>query len=154
MSVNSVSITGNLTRDPELRAAAGGAQVLSVGVAVNERVKNRQTEEWEDRPSFVDVVVFGKRGEALSRFLAKGAKVAVHGRLRQDRWQDDQGNNRSRLEVVADEIDLMQRRADGMAAQGGGGQGGAAAASPSAAATKANPAQHVAEDLYAEDIPF
>ena len=154
MSVNSVSITGNLTRDPELRATQGGAQVLSVGVAVNERVRNRQTEEWEDRPSFVDVVVYGKRAEALSRILAKGAKVAVHGRLRQDRWQDDQGNNRSRLEVVADEVDLMQRRADGMAAQGGGGQGGAAVASPGAAATRANPAPGVADDLYAEDIPF
>lgn len=152
MSVNSVSITGNLTRDPELRATQGGAQVLSVGVAVNDRVRNRQTEEWEDRPSFVDVVVFGKRAEALSRILAKGAKVAVHGRLRQDRWQDDQGNNRSRLEVVADEVDLMQRRADGMAAQGGG-QGGAAVASPGAA-TRANPAPGVADDLYAEDIPF
>lgn len=71
MSINRVNITGNLTRDPELRATAGGTQVLSFGVAVNDRRRNPQTGEWEDYPNFVDCTMFGTRAEAVSRFLAK-----------------------------------------------------------------------------------
>ena len=77
MSINRVNITGNLTRDPELRATAGGTQVLSFGVAVNDRRRNAQTGEWEDYPNFVDCTMFGTRAEAVSRFLAKGNKVAI-----------------------------------------------------------------------------
>lgn len=146
MAVNSVSITGNLTRDPELKATTGGACVLSMGVAVNERRKDQATGEWGDYPNYVDCVVFGNRAEALARILAKGSKVAVHGRLRQDRWQDQDGRNRSRIEVVADEVDLMQR------------SGEARAASPSPAPAQATPAEAApatpADDLYASDIPF
>lgn len=146
MAVNSVSISGNLTRDPELRATAGGAGVLSMGVAVNERRKDPATGEWGDYPNYVDCVVFGNRAEALARILAKGAKVAVHGKLRQDRWQDQDGRSRSRIEVVADEVDLMQR------------SGEARAASPSPAPAQATPAEAApaapADDLYASDIPF
>lgn len=146
MAVNSVSITGNLTRDPELKATAGGSGVLSMGVAVNERRKDPATGEWGDYPSYVDCVVFGNRAEALSRILAKGSKVAVHGRLHQDRWQDQDGRSRSRIEVVADEVDLMQRT------------GEARAASPSPAPAQATPAKAApatpADDLYASDIPF
>lgn len=143
MAVNSVSITGNLTRDPELKATAGGTGVLSMGVAVNERRKDPATGEWCDYPNYVDCVVFGNRAEALARILAKGSKVAVHGRLRQDRWQDQDGRNRSRIEVVADEVDLMQR------------SGEARAASPSPAPAQATPAKAApADDLYASDIPF
>lgn len=68
MSINRVNITGNLTRDPELRATAGGTQVLSFGVAVNDRRRNAQTGEWEDYPNFVDCTMFGTRAEAVSRF--------------------------------------------------------------------------------------
>ena len=67
MSINRVNITGNLTRDPELRATAGGTQVLSFGVAVNDRRRNAQTGEWEDYPNFVDCTMFGTRAEAVSR---------------------------------------------------------------------------------------
>ena len=110
MSVNQAAISGNLTRDPELRATSGGTQVLSLSVAVNERRKDRDTGEWGDYPSYVDVTVFGNRAEALSRFLAKGMKVAVSGRLHQERWQADDGTKRSRLGIVASEVDVMQRR--------------------------------------------
>ena len=75
MSINRVNITGNLTRDPELRATAGGTQVLSFGVAVNDRRRNAQTGEWEDYPNFVDCTMFGTRAEAVSRFLAKGTRL-------------------------------------------------------------------------------
>lgn len=109
MSINMVCISGNLTRDPELRATGGGTSVLQFGVAVNERVKNPQTDEWEDRPNFVDCVMFGKRAEALSNLLDKGMKVAVEGRLRYSSWEKD-GQRRSKLEVVAEEVELMSRQ--------------------------------------------
>ena len=70
MSINRVNISGNLTRDPELRSTAGGTQILSFGVAVNDRRRNAQTGEWEDVPNFIDCVVFGQRADALSRFLS------------------------------------------------------------------------------------
>ena len=74
MSINRVNITGNLTRDPELRVTAGGTQVLSFGVAVNDRRRNPQTGEWEDYPNFVDCTMFGTRAEAVSRFLARATR--------------------------------------------------------------------------------
>lgn len=101
MSINRVNITGNLTRDPELRATAGGTQVLSFGVAVNDRRRNAQTGEWEDYPNFVDCTMFGTRAEAVSRFLAKGNKVAIEGKLRYSSWERD-GQRRSKLEVIVD----------------------------------------------------
>lgn len=82
MSINKVLISGNLTRDPEVRSTAGGMCVMQFGVAVNERRKNNQTGEWEDYPNFIDCTLFGKRAESLSRILAKGAKVAIEGKLR------------------------------------------------------------------------
>ncbi len=110
MSINQVTISGNLTRDPELRATGSGTQILHFGVAVNDRRRNQQTGEWEDYPNFVDCVVFGKRAEALSRLLSKGSKVAVSGRLRYSAWEKD-GARRSKLEVIAEEVDLMSPEA-------------------------------------------
>ena len=107
MSINRVNITGNLTRDPELRATAGGTQVLSFGVAVNDRRRNAQTGEWEDYPNFVDCTMFGTRAEAVSRFLAKGNKVAIEGKLRYSSWERD-GQRRSKLEVIVDEIGVYE----------------------------------------------
>ena len=108
MSINSVAISGNLTRDPELRQA-GQTPVLELGVAVNERRKNQQTGEWEDYPNFVDCTVFGQRAESLSRYLHKGDKVTVHGKLRYSAWEKD-GQKRSKLSVVVDELDFMSRQ--------------------------------------------
>lgn len=109
MSINRVNISGNLTRDPELRATSGGAQVLSFGVAVNDRAKNQQTGEWEDRPNFIECTMFGTRAEAVSRYLSKGAKVAIEGKLRWSQWEKD-GQKRSKLEVIVDEIEFMSRQ--------------------------------------------
>lgn len=114
MSINKVCISGNLTRDPELRSTASGMQVLGFGVAVNDRRKNQQTGEWEDCPNFVDCKMFGNRAESVSRYLAKGAKVAVEGKLRWSQWEDrNGGGKRSKIEVVVDEIEFMSRRDDG-----------------------------------------
>lgn len=109
MSINRVNITGNLTRDPELRATAGGTQMLAFGVAVNDRRKNPQTSAWEDVPNFVDCIVFGSRAEAVSRFITKGSKVAIEGKLRYSSWETKEGQRRSKLEVIVDEIEFMSR---------------------------------------------
>lgn len=106
MGVNRVCLSGRLTRDPELRATQGGTQVLGFSLAVGSRRRNPDTGAWEDRADFVGCVMFGNRAESVSRYLAKGAKVAVEGRLRYHAWERD-GERRSRLEVVVDEIDLM-----------------------------------------------
>ncbi|MDY0340227.1 MAG: single-stranded DNA-binding protein [Coriobacteriia bacterium] len=113
MSINRVVISGNLTRDPELRSTGSGMSVLKLGVAVNDRRKNQQTGEWEEFPNFVDVTVFGARGEALSRFLSKGAKVAIEGKLRWSQWETPQGDKRSKLEVIADEVEFLSSRSGG-----------------------------------------
>nr|UWG95332.1 MAG: Single-strand binding protein family protein [Bacteriophage sp.] len=109
MSINIVNITGNLTRDPELRATAGGTQVLSFGVAVNDRRRNAQTGEWEDYPNFVDCTMFGTRAEKLARILTKGTKVCILGKLRYMSWEKD-GQKRSKIEVIVDDIEFMQNR--------------------------------------------
>ena len=109
MSINRVCISGNLTRDPEIRSTAGGTSVMGFGVAVNERRKNAQTGEWEDYPNFVDCTMFGTRAEAVGRYLSKGTKVAIEGKLRYSSWEKD-GQRRSKLEVIVDEIELMSQR--------------------------------------------
>lgn len=111
MSINRVNISGNLTRDPEVRTSASGSAIMHFGVAVNDRSKNQQTGEWEDRPNFIDCTMFGTRAESVSRFLHKGAKVAIEGKLRWSQWDDRKtGEKRSKVEVIVDEIELMQQR--------------------------------------------
>ena len=109
MSINKVLISGNLTRDPELRQTASGMPVLSFGVAVNDRRRNQQTGEWEDYPNFVDCTMFGNRASSLSRYLHKGIKVAIEGKLRYSSWEKD-GTKRSKLEVIVDELEFMSSR--------------------------------------------
>jgi single-strand DNA-binding protein len=108
MSINRWIGSGNLTRDPELRVTGSGMQVLKFGLAVNDRRKNSNG-EWEDVPNFVDITVFGNRAESLAKFLAKGMKVTVEGKLRWSQWQTDGGEKRSKLEIVADDVELPPR---------------------------------------------
>lgn len=108
MSINRVNISGNLTRDPELRSTAAGTQILTFGVAVNDRRRNPKTNEWEDCPNFIDCVVFGGRAESLQRFLRKGSKVAIEGKLRWSQWEKD-GYRRSKIEVIVDECEFLSR---------------------------------------------
>ena len=103
--MNRVEITGNLTRDPELKLTTKGNTILSFSVAVNERQRNASG-EWEDYPNYVDCVMFGNRAETVSRFLAKGSKVVVEGRLHQSRWEKD-GQRRSKLDVYVDNVEWM-----------------------------------------------
>ena len=159
MSINRVNISGNLTRDPELRATTGGTQVLTMGVAVNDRRRNPQTGNWEDYPNFVDCVMFGTRAEALSRYLSKGTKVAIEGKLRYSSWERD-GQRRSKLEVVVDDIEFMTSRGSqgsdqGYAPAAPAPQQPAYAAPAAPAAPTPVPVQTPpASDVYDEDIPF
>lgn len=157
MSINRVTISGNLTRDPELRATAGGTQVLSFGVAVNDRRRNPQNGEWEDYPNFVDCTMFGTRAEAVSRYLSKGSKVAIEGKLRYSSWERD-GQRRSKLEIIVDEIEFLSRGQQGGSQGGYGqpayGQGGYDAAHMPAPAPQAPAPVPPAGDVFDEDIPF
>ena len=104
MSINKAMLSGNLTRDPEMRETASGTAVLGFCVAVNDRRKNPQTGEWEDYASFIDCTMFGKRAQGVSQHLSKGMHVALEGKLRQSRWEKD-GKKHSRISVMVDEID-------------------------------------------------
>lgn len=117
MSINRVNVSGNLTRDAELRQTQGGSSVLGFSVAVNDRRKNQQTGEWEDVPNFVDCVVFGKRADALSKMLRKGSKVAIEGKLRYSAWEAKDGSKRSKLEIAVDEVELMGAKPEEQAEQ-------------------------------------
>lgn len=108
MSINQVSITGNLTREPELRATQSGTAVLSFGIAVNDRRKN-SSGQWEDVPNFFECVTFGNRATGLSDILAKGMKVAIAGKLHYSSWEKD-GQKHSKVDIIANEVELMQNR--------------------------------------------
>ena len=101
--INRVVIGGRLTRDPELRTTANGTDVLLLGVASNDRAKVQG--EWTDKANFVDCKLFGARAAKLAKMLKKGDKVLIDGRLSYSSWKDSEGRNRSKLEVLADEID-------------------------------------------------
>ena len=131
MTINKAIITGNLTRDAELRSTGGGLSVANFAVAVNERVKNNSTGEWEDRANYIDCTMFGRRAEALAQYMTKGTKVTIEGKLRWSQWEKN-GEKRSKVEVVVDEVELMAR-GDKRAAE---------------------PATAPQGSVYDEDIPF
>jgi single-strand DNA-binding protein len=128
MADNSITIVGNLTRDPEIRYMANGTAKAELGVAVSRRWQNRQTNEWEERTSFFNVVVWRDMAENISDTLSKGTRVIVNGRLEQRSWETEQGDKRSVVEIVADEIGPSLRWATAEVKRserrGGGGQGG------------------------------
>ena len=105
--INSAGITGNLTDDAQLKALPTGTSVLEFSVAVNERRK--RGDDWEDYPNYIDCVIYGKRADAIARYMLKGTKVTVEGRLHQDRWEDKEGRKRSRVEIIVDELEFMSR---------------------------------------------
>jgi single-strand DNA-binding protein len=101
---NTVTVIGNITRDPELRYTNSGQTRATFGLAVNRRWQNRQTNEWEEATSFFDIVCWGDLGENVSESLGKGARVIVTGRLEQRSWETDNNEKRSKVEIVADEV--------------------------------------------------
>jgi single-strand DNA-binding protein len=131
---NVVELIGNLTRDPELRFTPSGAPVASFGLAVNRRWQNRQTNEWEEQVSFFDVVCWRELAENVAESLTKGTRVMVSGRLDQRSWETQDGEKRSKVEVVADEVAPSLRWATAQVTRNerrdGGGGGGFDASPP------------------------
>jgi single-strand DNA-binding protein len=137
---NSVTVVGNCTRDPELRFTSSGQAVATFGLAVNRRWQNRQTNEWEEAVSFFDVTCWQQMAENVAESVTKGSRVVVTGRLDQRSWETQDGEKRSKIEIVADEIGPSLRYAtaqvvknerregfDGGGSGGSGGGGGGAA---------------------------
>ena len=117
-NINRVVLTGNLTRDPELRSTGSGLAVCSLRIASNTRRKNQASGEWEDKPNFFDVTVWGAQGENCARFLSRGRPVCIDGRLEWREFTDKDGNKRQAVEIVADAVQFLGGRDD---AGGGGG---------------------------------
>lgn len=104
MSSNNVDLIGNVTRDPELRFTPSGQGVATFGLAVNRRWQNKRTQEWEEATSFFDIVCWGQLGENVAESVTKGTRLIVTGRLDQRNWETQDGEKRSKIEVVADEV--------------------------------------------------
>lgn len=164
-NINRVVLTGNLTRDPELRTTPGGLNICKLGLAVNERYKDGASGEWKERASFFDVTVFGAQGEACSRYLSKGRPVAVDGKLRLEQWEArDGGGKRSRVVVIADTVQFLS--SGDHSGGGGGGGGGYRMGADSSEGEPANDAggYHMTDDEFEaaktaaadvdDDIPF
>ena len=139
MSINRVIVSGNLTREPEVRTTASGNPVMGFGIAVNDRRKNSQTGEWEDYPNFIDCTMFGARAQSVSRFLSKGSKVAIEGKLRWSQWETNEGQKRSKIKIIVDEIEFMSSISNG------------AQVPATASATAVDP---MTSTLYDDDIAF
>jgi single-strand DNA-binding protein len=128
---NTVTLVGNITRDPEIRYTPSGQTVATFGLAVNRRWQNRQTQEWEEQVSFFDVKCWSQMAENVAESVTRGTRVIVSGRLEQRSWETDNGEKRSKVEVVADEVAPSLRwataqvqkidRRDGAPAGGAGG---------------------------------
>ncbi len=130
---NTVELIGNITRDPELRFTPSGAAVANFGLAVNRRWRNQQTNEWEEQVSFFDIVCWRELAENVAESLTKGSRVMVSGRLDQRSWETDNGEKRSKVEVVADEIGPSLRWATAQVTRNerrDGGSGGGFASAP------------------------
>jgi len=118
--MNVVVVTGNLTRDPELRSTPGGTSVCKLRVAVNSRRKDGQSGEWVDKPNYFDVTVWGAQGENCANYLSKGRPVAVEGRLDWREWEAQDGSGkRQSVEIIANSVQFLGSR-DGSANANGG----------------------------------
>src|SRR5215813_8761881 len=123
-NINRVVIEGNLTRDPELRQLAGGNSVCKLRVAVNERVRDRESGQWSDKPNYFDVTVWGAQGESISRYLQKGSGIMIDGRLSWREWDAQDGTKRQSVEIIAENTRFVGGR-DGSGSGGfEGGRGG------------------------------
>jgi single-strand DNA-binding protein len=158
MADSTVTIVGNLTRDPEIRYTTGGAAKASFGVAVSRRWQNRQTQEWEEQTSFFNVVCWREMAENVAESIGKGSRVVVTGRLEQRSWETENGDKRSVVEIVADEVGPSLRWATAKVNRnerrgGSGGGGGDFAGGASAAGTAGTGSGGTADDDFSEE-PF
>jgi single-strand DNA-binding protein len=152
-NINRVVLTGNLTRDPELRNTPSGTSVCSLRLAVNTRRKDAQG-QWIDKPNYFDITVWGAQGENCAQYLAKGRPVAVDGRLEWREFTDKEGNNRQAIDVVADSVQFLGGRDDAGNGNGGGGNRFAQQSDVPADTGDFQPAGAGASGAADDDIPF
>ena len=119
-NINRVILTGNLTRDPELRSTGGGLAICSLRIASNTRRKDAQSGEWVDKPNYFDVTVWGAQGENCARYLAKGRPVAIDGRLEWREWENQEGQKRQSIDIIADTVQFLSSPRDDAGGNGGG----------------------------------
>ena len=153
-NVNKVFLMGNLTRDIEVRQA-GSSNVAKLGIAINRVFKTASGEKREET-TFVDCEAWGRTGEVMAQYLTKGSPVFVEGRLKLDQWQDQQGNNRSKLKVVVDSFEFVDSKGGGGSGGGGGGSyGGASGGSDYGGASGGGSQnQNNYEPVTDDEIPF
>ncbi|MDR0710577.1 MAG: single-stranded DNA-binding protein [Spirochaetaceae bacterium] len=151
--INHVVLVGRLTRDAELKYTAGGQAVCKFSIAVNRRKKSG--EQWVDEANFFDIVLWGRQGESLNQYLLKGKQVGIEGELRQDRWEQD-GQNRSKVEIVANNLQLLGGNSPGTGGTGGGAyqERRPAEDRPPRAEGPAGGGDSGPSDGFSDDIPF
>jgi single-strand DNA-binding protein len=148
-SFNKVILLGNLTRDPELRYTPQGSAVCEFALALNYVYTNKQTGQKVEEVSFIDIVAWGKTGEICAEYLKKGRQVMIEGRLKQDRWEAQDGKKMSKVRVTAENVQFVGSRPAGEGGGGGGGGGGpkGAGAAPSGGGPDDGPAPGAEEDI-------
>ena len=151
-NINRVTITGNLTRDPELRSLPSGTSVCKMRVAVNSRRKDGASGEWVDKPNYFDVTVWGAQGENCANYLSKGRPVAVDGRLDWREWEAQDGSKRQAVEIIADTVQFLGSREG--SGNGNGGGGFTPQSDVPADTTDFQPAEASAGSGGGDDIPF
>ena len=151
-NVNVVVITGNLTRDPELRHLGSGTAVCKLRVAVNSRRKDGQSGEWVDKPNYFDVTVWGAQGENCANYLSKGRPVAVEGRLDWREWETQEGQKRQAVRIIANSVQFLGSRGD--SADTNGGRFQAQSDVPADTSDFDSPAPAAAVGSADDDIPF
>jgi single-strand DNA-binding protein len=153
IDINHVVLIGRLTRDAELKYTANGQAVCKFSIAVNRRKKTG--DQWVDEPNFFDIVVWGRQGESLNQYLIKGKMIGVDGELRQDRWEQD-GQNRSKVEIVAANIQLLGGNPSGGGGSSSYGNGGTSGSYGSSRNDSGQASAGVppGDDGFADDIPF
>src|SRR4030081_2015858 len=153
-NINRVVMTGNLTRDPELRTTTSGMSICKLRIACNTRRKNSSSGEWEDKPNFFDVTVWGAQGENCSRFLSKGRPVAIDGRLEWREYETQDGHKRQSVDIIADSVQFLGGRDDG--GNGNGFSGAARSAGESDVPIDTGDFENapVAAGAGDDDIPF
>ena len=149
-NLNRVVLTGNLTSDPELRSTHSGTSVCSLRIACNTRRKNNSTGDWEDKPNYFDVTVWGAQGENCATYLSKGRPVAVEGRLEWREWEAQDGTKRQAVEIIANSVQFLGSR-DGA---GAGGNGVTPQSDVPADTSDFEDSQPAAVGSSDDDIPF
>jgi single-strand DNA-binding protein len=152
MNINRVVLTGNLTRDPDVRSTGGGLAVCKLGIACNTRKKNGQTGDWEEKANFFRVTVFGRQAESCGQYLKKGRPVAIDGRLEWSQYEVE-GQKRESVDIIADSVQFLGGRDD--AGNGNGFSSGARATESDIPIDTGDfEAQPVGAGVADDDIPF